>query len=277
MKIILAGSPKIAIATFVKVIENFDVVAIITQPNKKQGRGMKWRETPVSTLANKYDIKIFKPQKINDLYEQLNLIDFDLLLTFAYGQFIPVKILNLGKYPPLNIHGSLLPKYRGAAPIHHALLNGDLEIGITLIEMTKKMDAGKMYFQAKQSINEFTNFDMCLEIISKLASDNIVTWIKKIKLENVNPKKQSSNFTIAPKINKHFGLIDANLSIKEATRKIRALTSFPGAYTFINGKRYKLFNYVFENKKGFLTINLKDGKIFISDFQQEDKKRKQLS
>lgn len=176
MKIVLAGSPTISVRTFQRVIDNFDVVAIVTQPDKPKGRGMKLASTPVSELGEKNNIKVIKPKKISEAYDELKSLEFDLFLTFAYGQFIPTKILKLGKFKPLNIHGSLLPKYRGAAPIHYAILNGDNEIGITLMEMIKEMDAGKMYAKASETIDpDKTTTGQAFAIISKLAEQNIVT------------------------------------------------------------------------------------------------------
>lgn len=175
MKIVLAGSPSISVKAFEEVIKNFEVIAIVTQPDRPQGRGMKMQKTAVAELGEKYKIKTFKPEKIGDIFEQLKQLDYDLLLSFAFGQFIPPKVLSLGKYKPLNIHGSILPKYRGAAPIQHAILNGDSEIGITLMEMIKEMDAGNMYAVAEVAIDKSTNTSQAFEIISNLAAKNIVS------------------------------------------------------------------------------------------------------
>ena len=138
MKIILAGSPEISVPAFKEIIKNFEVVAIITNPDRKSGRGMRMKQTPVASLAEENSILTFKPNKISEIYLKLQNMEFDLLLSFAFGQYIPEKILSLGKNKPLNIHGSLLPKYRGAAPIHYAILKGDKKIGITLWRWLKR-------------------------------------------------------------------------------------------------------------------------------------------
>ncbi len=273
MKIVLAGSPQISVKTFETIINNFDVVAIVTQPDRKQGRGMKFYETPVSALAKKYGIKTFKPTKISLIKDELKKLKFDLFITFAFGQFVPNSILSLGKFKPVNIHGSLLPKYRGASPIHYAILNGDKEIGITLMEMIKEMDAGDIYFKAKKRISLETTTGDAFEIISNLANDNIIGWINKIENNLVRPIAQPPNFSLAPKIKKSFGEIKSDHKVDETIRKIRALNPFPSAFTFINGKRLKIFNASEVKIKNSIVIPLSDGDIYAIDYQFESKKR----
>ena len=273
MKIVLAGSPQISIAAFERVIKDFDVVAIITQPDRKQGRGMKLKETAVATLGSKHGIKTFKVEKIGTITEELRALNFDMLLTFAFGQWIPTKILELGKFKPVNIHGSLLPKYRGAAPIHHAILNGDEEMGITLIEMIKEMDAGDMFFKASEKITSSTNTGDGFDIVSKLAEENISEWIRKIENNDTNPVVQSNDFTIAPKIEKSFCELVSELTMEEATRKIMGLSPFPGAFIFIDSKRLKVFNVSDTKVNNAVEIKFSDGSLFAFDFQWEGKKR----
>ena len=276
MKIVLAGSPQISVNTFEKVINNFEVVAIVTQPDKPKGRGMKMEQTPVANLGDKYGIKVFKPNKISEIYDELKSLNFDLFLTFAFGQWIPTSILELGKYKPMNIHGSLLPKYRGAAPIHYAILNGDKEIGITLMEMVKEMDAGAMYFKASKEITEDTTTGEAFNIIDNLASENIIDWINKINSGDVNPIEQGNDFTLSPKIEKSFGELNNELTIYEAQRRIKGLNPFPGAFIYIDGKRIKIFNYTNEYKDGMLKIKFSDGELNINSFQYEGKKRRDI-
>ena len=276
MKIVLAGSPQISIAAFEKVINNFDVVAIVTQPDRKQGRGMKLQETAVASLGSKYGIKVFKEEKIGSITEELKKLKFDLLLTFAFGQWIPTKILELGKFKPVNIHGSLLPKYRGAAPIHHAILNGDKKIGITLIEMIKEMDAGDMFFKASQYIDAYTTTGDGFEIISKLAEENICDWLTKIENGESNPTVQSSDFTIAPKIDKSFSKLEETLNVEEVKRKIVGLNPFPGAFLFVNDKRLKVFQVSDQKTNGSIELKFKNGIVFANDFQWEGKRRTKI-
>lgn len=272
MKIVLAGSPLISVKAFEEVIKNFDVVAIVTQPDRPQGRGMKMQKTPVAELGEKYNIKTFKPEKIGDIFEHLKDLDFDLLLSFAFGQFIPPRILALGKYKPLNIHGSILPKYRGAAPIQHAILNGDNEIGITLMEMIKEMDAGDIYAVAKIQIDSSTNTSDAFKIVSELAENNIVTWLKKYAQNILTPIPQGNNFTLSPKLSKEFCLLDNSLTKIQTIRKIKALAYSPGAFCFHENKRLKIFDASEKSLQDSIPIVCLDGTIYATEYQYEGKK-----
>ncbi|MCK5867193.1 MAG: methionyl-tRNA formyltransferase [Mycoplasmataceae bacterium] len=269
MKIILAGSPEISVPAFEEVIKNFEVVAVITNPDRKSGRGMKLNETPVSKLANDHSIKVFKPNKISEIYSELKDIQFDLLLSFAFGQYIPGNILSLGTHKPLNIHGSLLPKYRGAAPIHYAILNGDKEIGITLMEMVKEMDAGDMYFKASNNIDESTTVGDGFKIISKLAQDNIVEWISSLNI--ANPQKQGEDFSLSPKIDKNEAELKSKDSMMINLRKIRGMNPFPGAF-IKKEKRIKIFDATFDNIDKSVEIICSDGTLYATKYQVESKK-----
>ena len=273
MKIVLAGSPQISVDAFRKVMENFEVIAVVTQPDRPRGRGMQVSETPVAALAREFNIKTFKAEKIGDIYEDLEKLNFDLFLTFAYGQYIPKRILELGTMKPMNIHGSLLPKYRGAAPIHYAILNGDEEIGITYIEMGEEMDAGAMYMKVSKPIDENTTTGQGFEIVSQLAAETVVDFLNKLKDGKLEPEEQHNDFTLSPKISKAECLIEKTFSTEEAIRRVNAFNPFPGAYMFINGERVKIFKLVREPKKGALNIEFKDGKLFAVRFQHEGKKK----
>lgn len=276
MKIVLAGSPEISVKAFEEVINHYDVVAVITQPDRPQGRGMKMQQTAVAELAEKHGIKTFKPEKIGTIYEELKALDFDMLLTFAFGQYIPTKILELGNFKPMNIHGSLLPKYRGAAPIHYAVLNGDKEIGITLINMTKEMDAGDMYFKASRRIDDETTTGEAFEIVSDLAAENIVAWIRDIEFNNAFAEVQGENFSLSPKIPKEFAELDSQLTMWEAKRKVKGLNPFPGAFIFKDDKRLKVFNVSEQFTLGAIPLKFKDGEIFATEFQWEGKNKVKL-
>ena len=272
MKIILLGSPTIALPAFQKVINNFDVIAIVTQPDSKQGRGMIIQQTAVADLGDKNNIKVFKPHKIIEIKEELKALDFDVMLTFAFGQFIPTSILSLGTLPPINIHGSLLPKYRGAGPIHHAILNGDKKIGITLMEMIKEMDAGQMFFKSSINIDDKTTTGDAFKIIEKLAQDNIVEWLHEYSKKQVG-EKQGPNFTLAPKIEKSFAELKPKLTIEQATRKIRGLNPFPCAFMIIDNKRLKVFDVTLNETKNLIQLKFSDGVLWANDYQWENKKR----
>lgn len=277
MKIILAGSPEISIKAFEKIIKNFEVLAIVTQPDRPKGRGMKMIETPVSALGKKYGIKVYKPEKIKDITSELLDLNYDMFLTFAYGQWVPDELLYFGKYKATNIHGSLLPKYRGAAPIHYAILNGDKEIGITFMQMVTQMDAGDMYFKASEKIDEYTTTGQGFEIVSKLASDNIVEWLKLIEKGDYKATPQGEKFSLSPKIEKSFAQLKNDLTIEQATRKIRGLNPFPGAFILINNKRLKVFDVREENIDNSIELEFTNGKLYAVEYQWEGKPKKVLN
>jgi methionyl-tRNA formyltransferase len=173
IKILLAGTPAFSVPIFEEIIKNFEVVGIITQPDKKSGRGMKLISSPVKDLAVEHNIKLFQANKIGELFEELSLLKFDIFLTAAFGQLIPDNILALPKKGSINVHGSLLPKYRGAAPIQHSILNGDTETGISLIYMIKQMDAGDIIFTTTIPISEQDSSDDMFGKLSLNATEHI--------------------------------------------------------------------------------------------------------
>lgn len=277
MKIVLAGSPELVLSTFKKVIKHFDVVAIVTNCDKPKGRGLKVQPTAVALLGQEFNIKVFKTNHVKELFSQLQALEYDLLLTFAFGQYIPEAILKLGQYRPLNIHGSILPRYRGAAPVQYAILNNDREIGISLIEMTKEMDAGDIYFVAKAPIDDATSSEQGFKIISDLASDNIVAWLKAIENKTVTPYSQGKNFSLSPKISKEMVELTSDLTTHLAMRKIKAFNPWPGAFIVINGQRLKVFDASFEPIKKGLELKFKDGYLWAMEYQYENKKRQRIS
>ncbi|UBX97478.1 methionyl-tRNA formyltransferase [Mycoplasmopsis synoviae] len=274
-KIVLAGTPEFSVPIFEEIIKNFEVVAIVTQPDKPAKRGQNLQESPVKKLALKYNLKLFQPEKISMIYEELKELDFDYMLTAAFGQYIPENILNLPKKFSLNIHGSLLPKYRGAAPIQHALLNNETETGVQLIIMTKKMDAGDILKEAKIKIEESDISLTLFEKLSNLAAENIVSWIHDLDQNNYQRIIQDeSKVTLASKLLKEDSFLDKTKTKKENIAKIKAFALNPGArYINENNKLVKVY-FATENKiKNAPVFTCVDGDIFLNDYQIESKKR----
>lgn len=273
VKIILAGTPNFSVPTFEKIIKSFNVVAIITQPDKPIGRQKKIIPCPVKLLAQKYNIKCFSPYKISEIIEELKQLDFDFLITMAYGQIIPQSILDLPKKAAINIHGSLLPKYRGAAPIQYSILDGNTQSGITIMYMVKEMDAGDILIQKSFSIEKEENADDIFNKVSKICEENIELWINEINENKVQTIKQNINeVTFAPKISKDFE--ELKLDTKENTfNKIRALSSNPGAFWFDKkrNKRIKIFKASFNKNKNAIIIPCLDGELYGTIFQIEGK------
>lgn len=277
MKILLAGTPSFSVPIFEEVIKNFEVVAVVSQPDKPANRGYKLEPTPVKLLAEKYNLKVFQPNKISEIYDELAKLDFDVFLSCAFGQFVPDKVLKLAKKAALNVHGSLLPKYRGAAPIQYSLLNGDKQTGITIIYMVNKMDAGDMLFKKAIDIQDTDTSDSLFEKLSILGTENIVSWLKDFEKGNFTAEVQDeSQVVLSPKLLKEDALLESTLTIEEAFNKIRAFSSNPGAYLFVNGKRLKVYYASKKLIKNAPILEFSDGKLYAQDYQFESKKRVKL-
>lgn len=277
MKILLAGTPSFSVPIFEEVIKNFEVVAVVSQPDKPANRGYKLEPTPVKLLAEKYNLKVFQPNKISEIYDELEKLDFDVFLSCAFGQFVPDKVLKLAKKAALNVHGSLLPKYRGAAPIQYSLLNGDKQTGITIIYMVNKMDAGDMIFKKAIDIEDTDTSDSLFEKLSILGTENIVRWLKDFEKGNFTAEVQDENqVVLSPKLLKEDALLEPTLTTEEAFNKIRAFSSNPGAYLFVNGKRLKVYYASKKLIKNAPILEFSDGKLYAQDYQFESKKRVKL-
>ncbi|UUM19579.1 methionyl-tRNA formyltransferase [Mycoplasma sp. 1578d] len=273
-KIVLAGTPQFSVPIFEKVIQNFNVVAIVSQPDKPANRGYKLDPTPTKLLAQKYNIILFQPEKIGQIYEQLKELDYDLLLTCAFGQYVPTKILNLAKKGSLNIHGSLLPKYRGAAPIQHSVWNGDDQTGLNLIYMIDRMDAGNIIKEAKINILPNDTSDTMFEKMSQLGTEHIVSWLNDFFNDNFTEIIQDeSQVTLAPKLNKEDALLGWSLTVDQAFNQIRAFSSNPGAYVFIGDKRLKVYYASKNHVNNAIELKFSNGSLYAIDYQFESKKR----
>ncbi|MFV8459166.1 methionyl-tRNA formyltransferase [Mycoplasma sp. CR] len=274
IKIVLAGTPAFAVPVFEQVIQNFDVIALISQPDRPANRGYKLEPTPTKLLAEKYNIPLFQPNKISEIYDSLAEMDFDIFLTCAFGQIIPEKVLKLPNLAALNVHGSLLPKYRGAAPIQYALWNGDTETGITLMHMVKAMDAGDMIVKAKLEILPTDTSDTLFSKLSSLAASNIVTWLSNFAKGKYQAEVQDETLvTFSPKLNKEDSYLNPEFSTEEAFNRIRAFSSNPGCYYLINEKRVKIYYASKQKVPNAIKLDFANGSLWATDYQFETKKR----
>ncbi|MFV8481682.1 methionyl-tRNA formyltransferase [Mycoplasma sp. SK341A] len=278
IKIVLAGTPQFAVPVFEEVIKNFEVVALISQPDRPANRGYKLEATPTKLLALKYNIPVFQPNKISEIYDQLAEMDFDIFLTCAFGQIIPEKVLALPNLAALNVHGSLLPKYRGAAPIQYALWNGDDVTGITLMYMVKAMDAGDMIVKASLDILPTDTSDTLFDKLSALAASNIVTWLTNFAQGKYKPEAQDPLLvSLSPKLNKEDAYLDPSLSMEEAFNRIRAFSSNPGCYYLINDKRVKIYYASKQKVANAIKLDFANGPLWATDYQFETKKRVKIA
>ncbi|ACF07547.1 methionyl-tRNA formyltransferase [Metamycoplasma arthritidis] len=276
IKIILAGTGTFSAKIFKSLLDNdrFEVVGLISQPNRALDRSKNVILTPVAKLAKEYQVTLFQPNKIKEIVDELKEREFDFFITAAYGQIIPNDILALPKKAAINVHGSILEKYRGAAPVQHAILNDEKETGISLIYMIDKMDAGDIIAIEKVQIEED---DTALEIYDKLAKvaiENLPLWLDKLyKNEIIATKQDESKVTFASKIKNEDAELHLEMSTKEALNKIRAFNDQPGAFIVKNQKRLKIFQATNQKNKSPLVLEFADGKLYLIEYQFEGKKR----
>lgn len=243
MRVVFCGTPSIAADLLESLILNDDVevVGVISQPDKPQGRNRVLTPTAVKESAQKHNLTCFQPSKISDLYAQLQTLKFDFLLTCAYGQFIPLKILKLAQCEALNVHGSLLPQYRGGAPIQRAIMNGETTTGVSLMRMVQGMDAGPVFATLKTKIDSNDDSGSLFLKISHLGQKILTDNLKKIYQGVLLPIEQDlSQVSYAPIINVEEEQIDWSQSAETIKNQVRALSPAPIAYSWLNHQRYKI-------------------------------------
>ena len=223
---------------------NLMLYGVVTAPDKKKGRGMKLSESDVKVFAKEKSIPIYQPEKVKGNTEFINIIkkiNPDLICVVAYGKILPKEILDIPTKACINLHASLLPKYRGAAPIQWAVLNGDKETGVTTMYMDEKMDEGDIILQSKVTIGEYETTGELWEKLSHIGADLLVETIKQIEKGIAPRKKQSTDYSIAPMLSKDMAKIDFGKSITEIKNKIYGLNPIMGAYVIYEGKMIKIW------------------------------------
>ena len=269
IKIVYMGTPMFSVGPLKELVNNYDVEMVVTQPDKEVGRKRILTPSKVKEFALENGIKVFQPTKIREDYKEILDVNPDLIVTCAYGQIIPKEIIDLPKYGCINIHASLLPEYRGGAPIHHAVIDGKDKTGITIMYMNEKMDEGDILYQKEIDILDSDNTSSMFDKLSALGSEMIKEFIPKLLNGEITPIKQDeSKATYAYNISKEDEKIDFNDSSRNVFNKIRGLSDVPGAYAFLDNKRVKIFkSRIGDNNKG------KPGEIIITDIQIEGKTR----
>ncbi len=252
IRILYFGTPEISANTLKNIInEGYNIVGVIAQEDKPNARGNKVEEVATKKVAKEYNIPVFQFHKVKEHAQEIRELKPDLILTLAYGQIISHEILEIPTYGSLNLHGSILPKYRGAAPIQYALLNGDKETGVTLMEMVDKMDAGRMYAIEKIKIEDDDNYDSLNDKVSNAAficfNNNIQNYLNGT-LEGIPQKEEDVTFT--GKIKSEDEIINFNDKSFNIVNKIRALSTKPGAYFIFNNIKYKVFKAKISNEIG---------------------------
>ena len=293
MRVIFMGTPDFAVGTLEEIIKaGHEVVLVVTQPDKPRGRSGALQFPPVKECAVAHGIEVFQPKKIREEenVEYLRKYNADIMVVAAFGQLLPKSILDMPKYGCINVHASLLPKYRGAAPIQWSVINGDPVTGVTIMQMDIGMDTGDMIAKREVVIGEEETggglFDKLAEVGAKLCVDTM------IEIENGTATRTPQNHeeaTHVSMISKELGNIDWNKSAVEIERLVRGLNPWPSAYTKLDGKTFKIWKAavadrntaavpggIVKSEKNVLEVQTGEGVLSLLEVQLEGKKRMEI-
>ena len=289
-KIAFVGTPIFAVPILKNIYQNgYEVSVVYTQPPRKSNRGQKFEKSPIHSFAETISFDVRTPDKLNDNnseYEYFKSLNLDLVIVVAYGIIIPKNFLSLSKQGFINLHASLLPKWRGAAPIQRSIMSQDKETGISVMKINEKLDEGDISHIFKINIEENENAQTLSDRLSTLASDKISEVIDSIIDKEVNFKQQDhSQATYAKKIKKIEGLIDWNDRAENIIGKINGLYPFPGGYFIFKGERYKILKAQLSFNKdkagkvisNDLEISCGENSIKILEIQREGKKPQKIN
>ena len=240
-KVIFMGTPEFAVPILQMLIDNTDVLLVVTQPDKEVGRKKEKKFSPIKELALKNNIEVFQPIKIREDYEYILSKNPDIIITCAYGQIIPNALIETPEYSAINVHASLLPKLRGGAPIHHAIMDGYDKTGITIMYMSSKMDAGDIISQKEVPITDTDNVGTLHDKLSSVGTKLLKETLSLIfERTNKRIKQNEEEVTYGYNITREEEKIDFSKSAKEVYNKIRGLNPFPLSYALLNGEETKI-------------------------------------
>ena len=273
LNILFMGTPDFARDSLEAVYNaGYNILGVVTNPDRPKGRGMKLVASPVKEFAIEKNLKIFQPEKVKKNEEFISKIkdmNPDVICVVAYGKILPKEILDIPKLGCINVHGSLLPKYRGAAPIQWAVLNGDKKTGITTMYMDVGMDTGDMILKQEVEIGEDETTGELWDRLSKIGGKLLVETLKQIENGTAPREKQGEDFSVAPMLNKEMAKIDwENKTAQEIKNLVRGLNPIMGAYTFLNGSKIKFWKVDIAKNIGYDEDNIqifKNGTVLVSD------------
>ena len=293
MKIVFMGTPDFAKESLEAVYNaGHEILAVVTNPDRPKGRGMKLVASPVKEFALEKNLKIYQPEKVKnnvEFIEEIKRFKPDVICVVAYGKILPKEILEISKFGCINVHGSLLPQYRGAAPIQWAVLNGDKTTGITTMYMDTGMDTGDMILKEKIEIGEDDTTGDVWENLSKIGANLLVKTLKQIE-EGTAPRiPQGTDFSMAPMLDKEMSKIDwKNNDAKQIKNLVRGLNPIMGTYSYLDGKKIKFWKVdalqdedsnvengtvIKADSKEGLYIKAKNGIIKVLEIQGENAKK----
>lgn len=254
LKVVFMGTPDFAVPILESLIEYTSVVMVVTQPDKMVGRNHDMVYSPVKKLALAHDILVFQPSKIREEYEEILHVEADIIITCAYGQIIPEVLLNYPRLGCINVHASLLPRLRGGAPIHHALIDGEEKTGVTIMYMDKKMDTGDIIATDEYLIQDTDNVGTLHAILSELGKNLLIETLPSIMARTNNRIPQvQADATYAWNITREEEHLDFNKSAREVYNKVRGLNPWPTANTIINGVEVKILDCFIGEKDSHLS------------------------
>lgn len=246
MKIVYMGTPDFAVPPLAALVKNgYEITAVVTQPDKPKGRGKTLLPTPVKEEALKYGIPVLQPKKVREpeFVEKLKELAPDVIVVAAFGQIIPAEILDMPEFGCINIHASLLPKYRGAAPIQQAVINGDREAGVTIMKMGTGLDTGDMISQAAILLSEDETGGSLFDRLAELGAELLIKTLPSVfdGTAVYEPQPEESPTPYAGMITKKMGLLDFHKDAVVLERLVRGMNPWPSAYTYLNGKTLKVW------------------------------------
>ena len=242
IKVVFMGTPDFSVPVLEGLIENYHVVGVVSQPDRKVGRRQEVVYSPIKELALKHDILVFQPEKIKTDYEDILALEPDIIITCAYGQINPKEVLNYPKYGCINVHASLLPKLRGGAPIHHAIIDGYDKTGITIMYMDEAMDSGDIISQREVVIDKEDTMESLHDKLRIVGKELLLSTLPSI-LDGTNQriKQDTSEVTYAYNIKREEEYLDFSKSSLELYNQIRGLCPFPGSSCVIGEKEFKVY------------------------------------
>ena len=294
MNIIFMGTPDFAVPTLEKLIdEGHDISCVVTQPDKPKGRGKKESMPPVKEVALKYGLTVLQPTRIKNDEEfiyHIQSLNPDVIVVVAFGQILPKSVLDIPKYGCINIHGSLLPKYRGAAPIQWSIINEDSITGVTIMYMNEGMDTGDMILKKEIIISEEDTYETLHNKMKEIGAGTLIEAMPIIESLGNRIKQDEQDATYAPKIEKSLGEIKWNNNTSTVDALIRGVTPWPGGYTYYKGEVMKVWKVkkiqtsiegvpgtiLSVDKDGILVKTL-DSALIIKEIQMPNKKRMPVS
>lgn len=291
IKVLFMGTPEFASKSLEKLyLNNYNIVGCYTNPDKPAGRGMKMKYSPVKEYALEKNIPVFQPEKVKkniEVIEHIKSLQPDVIAVVAYGKILPKEILEIPKYGCINVHSSLLPKYRGSAPMQWAIINGEEKTGVTTMLMDEGMDTGDILLKEEIDILDTDNLETIHDTLMNIGADLLVKTIDKLVVGNITKEKQGDNFCYAPMISRETTHINFNKNSREIFNFVRGLSPYPGTYMKKeDGKIFKIFEieYFVEDvtgkngevilvSKDKLHIKCNDGYISVKTIQPENSKK----